>query len=701
MSEAKKGKEGNKRKSTQQSTQNQNKKQTPNKDSPPVSNRTRTGNNGGALAKGQTAYRQTQPGAFATPSPVPKTKAKSLFNEEAKKQKEKKEADEAKVAEEEKKAQEEQEQEQKRQEEQDAKEKAQEEKQKRIQKAKAATKARKDKIEQDRYDDDQRAAEARDKQDEEAAIKRNQQTKELEEKLKSMEQATRNRIANMEKEQKEKQQQIWEDIQENNRRQQELADSGEDEEWEEEEEEQRDYKNDSTRGEEDEEERAKENKDYQKQRQEWDKRGNNEDDLRKKQMQLLNMQIKAAEDRAEAAAKKAKEKTYTKMGKHLQLSKADSKHLGKVAAHLKLLSEENEDNRVNFLREGAGALTLPGGYEKMTWKDLVKGVLKMIKSDYMNDLYTLISTPSMKKDITDESLVDLRHDCRTAVESFQWLLIITESKSNYGDSERLIRDMILKSLPKRIRDKVDLQSAGHTEEDNIDAVIRAVVKADANEETKTNQRYPYSGNKQQQHMAPVQTGVTRDDLKKMLEEQRKVITKEFQNLAPAQEWAPKEEKEWKSTEENGAEAVCYNCNKKGHISYECPDRNDDDVTCYACQQKGHYSYDCPENNGKGGKGKGGKGKGGKGGKGKGGKGEKGGKGGKGDRGGKGDLNKTSVPPQLYEKKEEKATNADSTWKTYECRRCPGQVHSLINCPQYKGCGKCGEKDHTDWKCQKN
>jgi hypothetical protein len=60
-----------------------------------------------------------------------------------------------------------------------------------------------------------------------------------------------------------------------------------------------------------------------------------------------------------------------------------------------------------------------------------------------------------------------------------------------------------------------------------------------------------------------------------------------------------------------------------------------------------------------------------------------------------------VPPQLYEKKEEKATNADSTWKTYECRRCPGQVHSLINCPQYKGCGKCGEKDHTDWKCQKN
>ncbi len=110
----------------------------------------------------------------------------------------------------------------------------------------------------------------------------------------------------MEKEHKEKQQQIWDDIKEKNRRLQEMADAGEDKGWEEEEEEQEDYDNDSTRKEEKEENRAKENnKDDQRQKQEWDKRGNDEDELRKKQMQLINMQIKAAADTAEASAKKA------------------------------------------------------------------------------------------------------------------------------------------------------------------------------------------------------------------------------------------------------------------------------------------------------------------------------------------------------------------------------------------------------------
>ena len=106
---------------------------------------------------------------------------------------------------------------------------------------------------------------------------------------------------------------------------------------------------------------------FRRQQREWDQQKNDEEELRKKHIQLIDMQIKLAETSAAGMEKKAKEKKYAKMGKHLQLSKADSKNLGKVAAHLKLLNEENEENRLSFLKEGAGALTLPGGYEKMAW----------------------------------------------------------------------------------------------------------------------------------------------------------------------------------------------------------------------------------------------------------------------------------------------------------------------------------------------
>ena len=61
--------------------------------------------------------------------------------------------------------------------------------------------------------------------------------------------------------------------------------------------------------------------------------------------------------------------------------------------------------------------------------------------------------------------------------------------------------------------------------------------------------------------------------------------------------------------------TCYNCNKEGHMSRDCPEPRADnrpprsqsftDIECYNCGKTGHMSRDCEEERRDGGGGGGG------------------------------------------------------------------------------------------------
>ena len=42
-----------------------------------------------------------------------------------------------------------------------------------------------------------------------------------------------------------------------------------------------------------------------------------------------------------------------------------------------------------------------------------------------------------------------------------------------------------------------------------------------------------------------------------------------------------------------ADVLCYNCQKKGHKSFECKEPKKA-RTCYHCNKEGHRKYDCPD-----------------------------------------------------------------------------------------------------------
>jgi len=94
-------------------------------------------------------------------------------------------------------------------------------------------------------------------------------------------------------------------------------------------------------------------------------------------------------------------------------------------------------------------------------------------------------------------------------------------------------------------------------------------------------------------------------------------------------------------------AKCYGCGNTGHRQSDCPS-----VQCFNCQQFGHYANDCrnpPQPR---------------------------------------SLDRPATPAR-----QRMQGRAGGRGVPRRCPRCPGEVHTLSECPNFRGCEVCGSRDH--------
>jgi hypothetical protein len=116
--------------------------------------------------------------------------------------------------------------------------------------------------------------------------------------------------------------------------------------------------------------------------------------------------------------------------------------------------------------------------------------------------------------------------------------------------------------------------------------------------------------------------------------------------------------------------VCYSCHQEGHMSNTCPSR-----VCFICNAPGHIASACPS---------------------------------------KPNFSKPAAsfpnslgrpplpagqPPTTYPRTAHGLAGGTGVRIGMPCPRCPGQTHRLASCPLYPGCGKCGSKDHMQYRCK--